>query len=128
MTERSFVPFLLEMLAPFLVWGAHFGAVYGINGIACARGLDAGASGPVGIAPASLAILGVSAAALVAVGWLLVRALRRAQAGRQHRAEGGSPGRDAVDFARWFAAAGAGAALIAVLWVTLPVLQVPACA
>ena len=110
MAERGFVSTFGPMTAPFLVWAAHFGIVYGINGLACARGLDQVLV--LGLPLVTAAILGASAAAVLAAGGLLARSLGGAVAG---------------DFVRWFTAVASGAALLAILWVALPVLQVPAC-
>ena len=85
-----------------LCWALHFAAIYGLTGIACARGM--GSAVPWAIA----AVTSVAAAAVIAI---LAVALRR---------------RDS--FEHWLAAAAAGLALLAIAWEALPVLMVPACA
>ncbi|GLR81886.1 hypothetical protein HUE56_27755 (plasmid) [Azospirillum oryzae] len=119
MASRSFPGFFIGMLAPFLIWAAHFGVVYGINGMVCARRAeDAQLLG----FPMSVALIGI--ATLLALGWvavLLVKAWCGAGPGKHVGAA------DPRRFARWFAIAGSGAALVAILWVGMPALMVPAC-
>ena len=119
MSGRSFPVTFGAMLAPFLIWAGHFGLVYAINGAVCAR------------APEGAMLLGyplsvalVAAATVLALAWvavLLVMALRGS--GPAGHVASVDPRR----FARWFVVAGAGAALVAILWVGLPALLVPAC-
>lgn len=119
MASRSFPATFVGMLAPFLIWAAHFGVVYSINGMVCARKPEEALL--FGL-PLSMALVGI--ATLLAIGWvaiLLVKALRGA--GPAGHVGGADPRR----FARWFVAAGSGTALVAILWVGMPALIVPAC-
>lgn len=119
MASRSFPATFVGMLAPFLIWAVHFGVVYSINGMVCARRPEGALL--FGL-PLSMALVGI--ATLLAMGWvaiLLVKALRGA--GPAGHVGGADPRR----FARWFVVAGSGAALVAILWVGMPALIVPAC-
>lgn len=103
--------FLLLFAGP-LVWSVHFIAIYGLNGIVCAR------PGPgarwLGWPWEAWAIvgLGVGAAALLGA-CLLARPRSQAEDSRQ--------------FVRWTSVALAGLALLAIAWETLAVLLVPTC-
>lgn len=118
MAVRSFPGTFAGMMAAFLLWAAHFTAVYSLNGVACARGLDA--MRILGFPLVPFAVTGLTLAALAAAAWILMRALlgRGPAAGARE---------DPRRFIRWFTAGAAGAALVAILWVGLPALQVPAC-
>lgn len=119
MDARGFPATFAAMLSPFLVWAGHFGAVYAFNGVVCARGLDGETL--LGLPLATVAVTAATLLALLAVALLLARAVR-----------GAGPAGGAADpglrrFARWFTVAGAGTALVAILWTCLPALQLPAC-
>ena len=98
----TFTRTALGMAVGPIAWAAHFLAIYGFSGVACARGL--GAWIPAAIGVATLAAGGVCA-------WAIVAGLRD---------------RDA--FERWLAAMLAAAALVAIVWEALPVLWVKPCA
>lgn len=102
MTTRSFTPAMLYAVGGLVAWAAHFGAVYGLTGLACARNAPEAVPWSIGIA---------TLAALVLIGALCVRAYRRR-------------GRDLLD---WLAGATAGLGAVAILWQALPVLMVPVC-
>jgi hypothetical protein len=119
MATRSFPATFAAMMAPYLIWGAHFGVVYGINGLACARGLDR-----ISVAGVSIVPVAVTVATLLALG-LAALVLVRALLDGGPAAHVGSA--DARRFVRWFTAAAAASALIAILWVGLPAFQLPAC-
>jgi hypothetical protein len=74
MTMRSFLTTFTAMNSPFLIWAAHFGVVYGINGLACARGLEAMRIFDFPIVP--LAVVVMTVVALLLTGLVLLRALR----------------------------------------------------
>jgi len=118
MTEHRFPVTFAGMLAPFLIWALHFTAVYGLNGLACARGLDALRVLGFPFVPAM--VVGATAVALLLTLGVLMRALLGRGPAAQVR-------EDPRRFVRWFTAAAAGAALVAILWNGLPALQVPAC-
>lgn len=118
MATRSFPMIFTGMMLPYLIWGLHFGAVYGVNGLACARGWDGALLAGIPAVPAL--VVGATLAAMLLCALVLLRAVR----GRGPAADAT---RDPREFARWFTALGAGAALIAILWNGLPALQVPPC-
>jgi hypothetical protein len=89
---------LLRMSAGAIVWAAHFMLIYGLTGLACARGLP-------GIVPWAIAVATALAVA-AAVALLLVRS---------------------ADFAGRVASGVAGLALVAIVWEALPALALPAC-
>jgi len=98
----TFARTALRMALGPIAWAAHFLAIYGFTGIACARGFG-------GWVPAAIGL-----ATLVAGGactWAIVSGLRD---------------RDA--FERWLSAMLAAAALLAIVWEAFPVLLVKPCA
>jgi hypothetical protein len=92
---------ILFMSSGAVIWALHFGAVYGLIGLACARGWPEAV--PPGVALAT-AVAAIFALAVLVAGWR-----RRAQ------------------FESWMAAGIAALALVAILWGALPVLIVPVC-
>ena len=118
MSARSFPAAFTGMMAAFLIWAAHFAAIYSLNGLACARGYD----GPrlLGFPFVPALVVGATAVALLLTLLVLMRALL-GRGPAAHTRE------DPRRFVRWFTAAAAGAALIAILWNGLPALQVPPC-
>lgn len=98
---NGFAAAALRMGAAAVVWGLHFGAVYGGTALACARGVPQAA--PVVVAIATVC-------AMVALLWVV-------RAGWRERAA----------FEPLFSASLAGFALLAVLWEAAPALWVPAC-
>jgi len=118
MEKHSFPATFTGMMSAFLIWAAHFMAIYGINGLICARNLDG--MDLLGLPLATALVLGATAAALLLAGAVLLAALW-----------GGGPGARASEdprrFIRWFTALAAGSALVAILWNGLPAVQVPAC-
>lgn len=108
-----------RMLGGLLIWTAHFGVIYILNTLACARGF----SGPgwLGLGTVTWGIGIATLLALLGAGGLAGAALRRIR-----RRE---PREDANDhFVDWMTAAVGAAALVGILWDALPVLIVPACA
>ena len=92
---------LFFMSSGAVIWALHFGAIYGLTGLACARGWQAAV--PPGIALATV-VAAILALAVLVAGWR-----RRAQ------------------FESWMTAGIAALALLAILWEALPVLIVPIC-
>lgn len=84
-----------------IVWALHFFAIYGLTGVACARGMPAAV-------PWAVALPTAVAAAVAAL--LVARGMRR-------RGE----------FEHGIAAGLAGFALLAILWEALPLLMVAPC-
>lgn len=92
---------ILFMSSGAMVWALHFGAVYGLAALACARGWQRL------IVPSVAVSTALAVAAILAI---LVVALRgRAQ------------------FEWWMAAGIAAFALLGIVWGALAVLMVPAC-
>ena len=100
----------LRMFSGVIIWAVHFTAIYAFVALACARGFaQAQWLG------ASVVVWAVSAATIVAVAAILamlVPALRAA----------------GHAFEDWMTAAVAALALVAIVFETLPVVMVPACA
>jgi cytochrome c2 len=92
---------IVRIAAGAIVWAVHFVAIYGLTALACARAFPAAVPWAIGIAST------LAAAALLAI---IVSAPR------------------APDFARWMTMALAGLASIAIVWETIAVFTVPACA
>lgn len=98
----SFAATSLRVAAPVLVWAVHFGLVYGLTALACARAAPRTVPWTIGIAT------------LVAAALVLLT-IRRAWPQR-------------AEFTAWLTGALAAAALVAIVWEALPALLVPACA
>ncbi|WP_207462360.1 hypothetical protein [Azospirillum sp. SYSU D00513] len=119
MATRSFPTTFAAMLSPFIIWAAQFMAVYGINGLACARGLSDRTL--LGLPLVPVLVTAVTLLALLLTLAVLVKAL--VGGGPAAHVQSGAP----RSFARWMTAAGAVSCLLAILWVGLPALMVPAC-
>ena len=119
MEKHGFPALFAGMMAAFLIWAVHFLAIYGINGLICARNLDG--LDLFGLPLAVALVLAATVAALLLEGGVLLVALR--SGGPAARASDG-PRR----FVRWFTVLSAVGALLAILWNGLPALQLPACA
>ena len=97
----SFPLTALRISAGVIVWTLHFAAIYGVTGLACARGWTSI------IAPSIGAATALAAAACIAIivgGW-------------RRRAE----------FESWLSASVAALALVAIVSESIPVLSVPPC-
>lgn len=113
MAEPRFARSLLLACAAPVVWALHFAAIYGFNGIVCARpdwdwnwlGMQATTLGLVGAGVLALALL----AAFARKAWV-------------HGGRGGSHA-----FIAWFGAGLAALAAVAVVYETATVWLVPAC-
>jgi hypothetical protein len=97
----SFPATALRISAGVIIWALHFAAIYGVTGLACARGWKD---------LVSPAIAAATAAAVVAALVVIVAGWRR-------RGE----------FEPWLSASLAGFALVAILYEALAVLLVPLC-
>jgi hypothetical protein len=110
----NFARTFLFMLAGPLIWAAHFLFIYAVNGVNCARpalhatwlGLDA----------ALWIIVAASLFALLAMAAIFLRHYLR------------MPSSAAMGFVPWLAGALSLLSAIAIVWETMPVLLVPACA
>jgi hypothetical protein len=103
MRAERFAPATVRALGGLLVWAAHFAALYGATGLACARGFPESLPWTIG---------GVTFAALVANGALALSSLRAATAG---------------DILDWLAVSGAAVSTLAVIWQAFPILVIPIC-
>ena len=97
----TFARTALRMAIGPIAWAAHFLAIYGFTGVACARGLA-------GWIPAAIGLATLAAAG--ACAWAIVTGLREREV-----------------FERWLSATLAAAALVAIAWEVLPVLWVKPC-
>ena len=120
MFAQNFTAKMLFLFGGFVVWFAHFAAVYGFNGLACARGFAENTVLGFGVVQTT-----VFAATVLAVGinlmMLIAVALRR------------GPGvigesEPLADFWRLLAGGGAALSIVAVLWTGLPALVIAPCA
>lgn len=111
---------ILGAVAGMVVWAVHFGAVYGVNAVACARGFAGRAV--LGLPLVPLLVLGASALALGAVAVVGVRAWRRLHAGLS-----GEDGEYEPQFTVWMSAAVALLAALAIVWEAVPVLMLRPC-
>lgn len=121
MGAPGFTRKLVFLLSGFLVWAAHLGILYGINGLACARDF---ATQPV--AGTSLVAVSVAAATAIAAA-IILAVLFLAVAGRgpgiRHETD-----EDLRAFWRYGTIAIALLGVIAVLWSGLPAFMIRPCA
>ncbi len=103
---------LLLLFAGPIVWAVHFIAIYGLNGVVCARPGRAGQWAGLAWEAWAISATGVLAVALLAA-WVASRP----------RSEGEHSRR----FVRWTSLALAALAALAIAWETLAVFMVPAC-
>lgn len=121
MREQRIVRPLLYLAAGLLIWAAHFGTVYAINALACARGFDTASIAGFSAVPA-----GVSLATLLAVLAIVLTAWAARASRGSTRPVSASP--RAARFFDRMALAGAAIGLLAVVWGALPTYLVPPCA
>lgn len=105
--------FLLIFAGP-LIWAVHFIAIYGFTGILCAR-LSARLEW-FGIGIVSWGIVVATIIAIAAIGAVYLWAAPK-RAVQDNRA-----------FIQWMSAALSLLSIIAILWETLPIFLIPACA
>lgn len=114
----SIAEILLSALG-LAIWAAHFGTVYAVNAYGCERGLTG--ERVLGLPLVPVLVIAATAVALGALGWVLWRSL----AGLSPPYDDG--GETEPRFTRWFAAATAALALVAVVFEAAPALIVPPC-
>lgn len=111
----------LLALSGMLIWALHFGLIYGVTSLACARGFAQTRVFGVAVLPLSIGVLTLIAAlGSLAVIW---QALRRRRALAASGDESSLP-----EFTSVVAALIAGLALVAIIWEALPALMLPPCA
>ncbi|MGQ9368104.1 hypothetical protein [Azospirillum sp. ST 5-10] len=118
MRSRRFAGLLAGMMAGLLIWAAHLAVVYAFTALGCARGFAGATLFGIGLVPAGVAL--ATLLALAAAGLVAVRAWRGPWPAAGASGEAGG-------FVRWMTAAFAGLSWLAILWIGLPALQVPAC-
>ena len=121
MRAPGFVAKLVFLCGGLLIWAAHFGAVYAVNGVACARGLDRLTVLGFGAVPAIVAV--ATGLAVLACGAILAAALRGRGPGIADEPSG-----PVQAFWRMGTASGAGFAMVAIAWTGLPAALIPPCA
>ena len=121
MARSSFVAKLCFLLGGLLIWGFHFLFVYGVNGLACARGGQG--NGPIGSNVVPLIVALATAIAVLVAATILVVALRGRGPGIADE-----PDPAVRDFWRFGAAVIAAFGIIAVTWTGLPALFIAPCA
>lgn len=109
------------LLSGLLIWALHFLFVYGVNGLACARGFAGNEMGGFGVVP--LTVLAATAVALAFQGAILLVAYAGHGPGI-HGEQDNSLG----EFWRFTTAALAALSLVAVVWTGLPALFIHPCA
>lgn len=110
---------MIRMLGGLLIWAVHFGVIYGLNALACARGFAELRWLGVGVVAWGIAIATV--AALAAVLALTIAAVLNTR-------RPGVREDPASHFLEWMTAAFGGCATVAIVWDALPVLLIPPCA
>lgn len=110
---RALLP-LLDLGFGFLVWAAHFLAVYVATAVACVLGLGAASASRVATFLTALALVTVVATAVVV--WHAIRRYRQhREVPDRHFRMSVTIGADAI-------------AAVAIVWQLFPILLVPACA
>jgi hypothetical protein len=117
-SSLRFAVTMLRMNGGMLIWGLHFGLVYGVNGIVCARELADVQWFGLGIM--TWVVVAATVVALAATLVLIGHALRAA--GRF-----GPYPEPTGPFIDWITATVGAVAVLAIVWDALPVLFVPAC-
>jgi hypothetical protein len=108
--ESRFAPIALRMSAGVIVWAAHFAAIYGYTGVACARRYTQ--SGATWVAFAPWVIGSVTVLAAVAALFLMAPLVRRGRS---------------LTFLEWLNGSVAALALAAIVLEGLAVLWLPPC-
>lgn len=124
MPERLVRDNLIGMVASFIVWSAYFAAVYSFQAIACIRGFQG--ARVAGVDMLTLGLVIMTALTLVAIAYLGWRSLRVVSLSRV--VQGDAPDVSCADFMALTSALLAAMALVATLWVALPILLLPPCA
>lgn len=112
-----FVTNTLRMLSGVLIWGAHFGVVYIATALVCARGVQNLSWLGVGIVAWMVTI-----ATVMAIAWILIILVPAWRNLHRHRPQSATPA-----FIDWMTVSFGGLALLAIVWVTFPVMLVPIC-
>lgn len=121
MSGPGFARKLSFFLTGFLVWAAHLGIVYGLNGLACARGFATQAVA--GTSLVAIGVVAVTAIAALAILAVMVMAMAGRGPGISHEAD-----ESLRAFWRYGTIAIALLGVIAVLWGGLPAFIIRPCA
>lgn len=112
---------MLFMLAGFLIWGAHFTAIYGFNAVVCARGL--GADAVIGI---PMVAVGVTVLTFLAFAALAGTTYLAWSGQRPLMPDGSGP--ELAAFVRHTTLLACAMGAVGVIWDAVPVFLVPPCA
>lgn len=112
-----FVTTTLRMLSGVLIWATHFGIVYIATALICARGFQNSSWLGIGIVAWMVVIATVTAIAGILI--ILVPAWRSLYRD--------GPRSATAAFIDWMTVSFGGLALLAIVWVTFPVILVPIC-
>lgn len=111
---------MLFLLSGLLIWALHFGLVYAVTTIACARGFSGNSGGGLGVVP--LTIAAATCFAVVLQGLVVITA------GRGHGPGiGGEPDTSVREFWRYATVGIAVLGAVSVAWTGVPVLFVHPC-
>jgi hypothetical protein len=112
-----FVTTTLRMLSGVLIWATHFGIVYIATALVCARGFQNSSWLGIGILAWMIAI-----ATVMAIGGILIVLVPTWRDLYRSSSWSATPA-----FIDWMTVAFGALALLAIVWVTLPVMLVPIC-
>jgi hypothetical protein len=118
--RSGFASRLLFLTAGFLVWALHFGFVYGLNALACARGFSGNMIGGFGVVP--VVIVAATVVALLLQGLIAITAVSGRGPGI-----GGEPDTSVRAFWRYTTAALSALSAVSVFWTAVPVLFTQSC-
>lgn len=104
----------LRLFSGPMIWAAHFLAIYGFAGLACARRMQDSEWLGVGVVNWVVAAVTLAAVAAVLLLWA--------------RADYKQTPRDSAGFIRWTGAALGMLSILAIVWDAMPALLIPQCA
>ncbi|CAI8728543.1 hypothetical protein [Methylocaldum szegediense] len=113
----QFVTTTLRMVSGVLIWATHFGIVYIATALVCARGFQNSSWLGIGIVAWMVAIATVTA--IAGISMIIIPAWRSLYRD--------GPRTATAAFINWMTISFGGLALLAILWVTFPVMLVPIC-
>lgn len=116
----AFTRRLLFLLSGLLVWAAHFGLVYAVTALACARGFSGNSGGGFGVVP--LVIAAATGFAVVLQGLVAIAAGRGRGPGI-----GDEPDTSVREFWRYATVGIAVLGTVAVAWTGVPAFFVHSC-
>ena len=120
MPAASVIRAVILPSAGFLVWAAHFGALYAVHAHACER--DMAGRSLLGLPWVAVLVVGATVISLAVLAMLFRLTWPGRGSGGATEAGEGEP-----DFTRWFGASACALAGFAVLFEAVPALVLPAC-